>query len=164
MQLLVIRHGIAEDRATGQDDSGRRLTKEGKRKMKEVAAGLRELVDKVDVIGASPLVRAQQTAEIVAKAYDDLPVATVGALLPESDPPALVTWLLQHAAVSVVAIVGHEPHLGIAVTWLMAGLKASRVALTKGGACLLEFSDNVAGGSATLHWLLTASELRRIGR
>ena len=63
MQLLVIRHGIAENPsavATGQDDSGPQLSKEGKQMMKRVAAGLHELVDKIDVIGASPLLRAQQ--------------------------------------------------------------------------------------------------------
>jgi phosphohistidine phosphatase len=168
MQLLVIRHGTAENlatvAATGEDDAARPLSKEGKRMMKRVAAGLAELVDSLDVIGASPLVRAQQTAQIVAKAYNDLPIATVNALLPETEPSALVPWLQQYPTDNVVAIVGHEPHLGILVTWLMTGLKASRVALKKGSACLLEFSDTVAGGSATLHWLLTPSELRRIGR
>jgi phosphohistidine phosphatase len=167
MQLLVIRHGIAEDpstvAATGQDPSGPPLSKEGKQMMKGVAAGLRELVNKVDVIGASPLLRAQQTAQIVAKAYDDLPIATIEDLLPESDPPALMTWLRQHATVNVVAIVGHEPNLGHVVTWLMSGVKASRVALKKGGTCLLEFSDSVSAGNATLQWLLTPSQLRRIG-
>ena len=131
--------------------------------MKGVAAGLRELVEKVDVIGASPLLRAQQTAQIVAKAYNDLPVATVNDLLPESDPPALLTWLRQHATVNVVAIVGHEPNLGRVVTWLMAGVNASRVALTKGGTCLLEFTGSAAAGNGTLQWLLTPSQLRRIG-
>jgi phosphohistidine phosphatase len=168
MQLLVIRHGTAENpatvAATGEDDAARPLSKEGKRMMKRVAAGLAELVDSLDVIGASPLVRAQQTAQIVAKAYNDLPIATVNALLPETEPSALVPWLQQYPTDNVVAIVGHEPHLGILVTWLMSGLKTSRVALKKGSACLLEFSDTVAGGSATLHWLLTPSELRRIGR
>ena len=167
MQLLVIRHGIAENPstvvATGQDDPGPPLSKEGKQMMKGVAAGLRELVEKVDVIGASPLLRAQQTAQIIAKAYNDLPVATVEDLLPDSDPPALVTWLGQHATVNVVAIVGHEPNLGRVVTWLMSGVKASRVALTKGGTCLLGFSDRVAAGNGTLQWLLTPSQLRRIG-
>jgi hypothetical protein len=47
-RLLVIRHGIADDpstiAATGQDDSGPPLSKEGKQMMKGVAAGLRELV------------------------------------------------------------------------------------------------------------------------
>ncbi len=168
MQLLVIKHGIAENPstvvATGQDDSGPPLSKEGKQMMKGVAAGLRELVEKVDVIGASPLLRAQQTAQIVAQAYNDLQVATLKELLPESDPPALLTWLRQHATVNVVAIVGHEPNLGRVVTWLMSGVKASRVALTKGGTCLLEFSDSVSAGNARLLWLITPSLMRRAGR
>ena len=103
MQLLVIRHGIAEEAetfaATGLNDSQRPLTKSGKRKMKEVAAGLREIVETVDVIGASPLLRAQQTAEIVAKAYGDVPVLTVQALSPGSEPSDLVEWVGQPRAV-----------------------------------------------------------------
>ena len=164
MQLLVIRHGLAEDPSsvvTGPDDSGPPLSKEGKQMMKRVAAGLRELVDEIDVIGASPLLRAQQTAQIVAKAYNDLPVVTVEDLLPESDPPALMNWLRQHSTDNVVAIVGHQPNLGLVVTWLMSGVKASRVALTKGGTCLLEFSSSVSPGNGTLRWLLTPSGPRR---
>lgn len=168
MQLLVIRHGIAEEAetfaATGLDDSQRTLTKPGKRKMKEVAAGLRTIVETLDVIGASSLLRAQQTAEIVAKAYGDLPVVTVQALSPGSDPSGLVDWLGQHASAEVVAIVGHEPHLGMLVTWLMTEARDSRVAMSKGGAALLEFSSRVTAGSGTLEWLLTGSQLRRIGR
>lgn len=131
--------------------------------MKGVAGGLRELVEEIDVIGASPLLRAQQTAKIVAKAYNDLPIATVSDLLPESDPPALMTWLRQHATLNVVAIVGHQPNLGRVVTWLMSGVKASRVDLTKGGTCLLEFPESVSAGNGTLQWLLTPSLLRQIG-
>ncbi|MDP9201583.1 MAG: phosphohistidine phosphatase SixA [Gemmatimonadota bacterium] len=168
MQLLVIRHGIAEEAETfatsGLDDSRRPLTKPGKRKMKEVAAGLREIVETIDVIGASPLLRAQQTAEIVAKAYGDLPVDTVQALSPESDPSALVGWLEQHESAKGVAIVGHEPHLGKLVSWLMTGVRDSRVAMSKGGAALLELSSPVTASGGTLEWLLTASQLRRIGK
>jgi phosphohistidine phosphatase len=168
MQLLVIRHGIAEDAekfaATSADDSLRPLTKPGKRKMKEVAGGLRKIVDTLHVIGASPLLRAQQTAEIVAKAYDDLPVLTVHALSPGSEPSALVDWLAQHDSAKVVAVVGHEPQLGMLVTWLMTGGRDSRVAMSKGGAALLEFSSGVAAGSGTLQSLLTGSQLRRIGQ
>lgn len=167
-QLLVIRHGIAEDAeafaATGKDDSLRPLTKVGKRKMKEAAAGLREIVDSVEVLAASSLVRAQQTAEIVAKAYDDVPVSTVEALSPESDPADLVDWLGKHASAEVVAVVGHEPHLGMLVTWLMSERRESRVAMSKGGAALLEFDSRVTARSGTMQWLLTGSQLRRIGR
>jgi phosphohistidine phosphatase len=167
MQLLVIRHGIAENAetfaATGKDDSRRPLTKAGTRKMKEVAAGLLEMVEALDVIGASPLLRAQQTAEIVAKAYGDLSVTTAEALSPGSDPSSLVHWLGEHAAAEFVAIVGHEPHLGMLVTWLMTGGRDSRVAMSKGGAALLEFPLRVTAGSGTLQWVLTGSQLRRMG-
>jgi phosphohistidine phosphatase len=167
MQLLIIRHGIAEDAevfaATGEDDSQRPLTKAGKRKMKEVAAGLLEIVETLDIIAASPLLRAQQTAEIVAKAYGDLPISTVEALSPGRDPSDLVDWLKQHDSAEVVAVVGHEPHLGMLVTWLMTEAHDSRVAMSKGGAALLEFSSRVTGGSGTLEWLLTGSQLRSIG-
>jgi phosphohistidine phosphatase len=150
--------------ATGKDDSLRPLTKAGKRKMKEVAAGLLEIVESLDVLAASPLVRAQQTAEIVAKAYGDIPVDTVQALSPGSDPSGLVDWLGEHASAELVAVVGHEPHLGMLVTWLMTEARESRVAVSKGGAALLEFSSRVTAGSATLQWLLTGSQLRRIGQ
>src|SRR4051794_38660597 len=102
MQLLVIRHGIAED-GSGVEDAQRALTEDGKLKMKQGAAGLREIVETIDVIGASPLVRAQQTAEIVAKAYGDKPVLKVRALVPESEPTDLMYWLEEQESANVVA-------------------------------------------------------------
>src|ERR1035437_9242251 len=62
----IIRHASAEERsafaATGKSNDRRPLTDEGRRKMTEAAEGLRALVPHLDVIAASPLVRAQQTA------------------------------------------------------------------------------------------------------
>jgi phosphohistidine phosphatase len=168
MQLLVIRHAIAKDREvfaeTGEDDALRPLTKRGAERMKEGAAGLRRVVPTIDVLAASSLVRAQQTAEIVAEAYGGLPVVTVEALSPESEPPALLRWLRQQRTANLVAVVGHEPHLGTLVTWLLTGQAMSRVALRKGGACLLDFAARPKEGDATLQWALTPSQLRRIGR
>src|SRR6266550_5652169 len=164
MELLVIRHGSAEDAGPGVEDSARALTKAGRKEMKDVSAGLATLVESVDVIAASPLVRAQQTAEIVARAYDDLSVQTLEALSPGSDPAAIVEWLRQQSSAEVVAVVGHEPDLGTLVTWLMTEAGNSRIAFSKGGAALLEFPSRVAAGSATLEWLLTRSQLRRLGR
>jgi phosphohistidine phosphatase len=168
MQLLVIRHAIAKDRevfaATGEDDALRPLTEVGAERMKDAAAGLRRVVRTLDILAASPLLRAQQTAEIVAEAYGNLPVHTGGVLSPESEPPAFLRWLRQQRTANVVAVVGHEPHLGTLVTWLMTGQSTSRIALRKGGACLLDFSARPAAGGATLQWALTPSQLRRIGR
>lgn len=167
MQLLVIRHAIAEERdphATDEDDARRQLTPEGASKMREVANGLRGLVEHIDVIGASPLVRAQQTAAIVAVAFGVSPITTVTALSPGGDLHAFATWLQQQNAANVVAVVGHEPDLGRLVTWLMTGLEESRVQMKKGGMCLLEVAAPAGARSATLQWALKPSQLRRMGR
>lgn len=168
MQLLAIRHAIASDRdafaRTGKDDALRPVTREGARKMKAAARGLRRLVDRIDVIAASPLTRAQQTASIVAEAYGELPTLTVPALAPDSNPEALARWLRQQSSAAVVAVVGHEPHMGEVVTWFMTGHEESRVAFRKGGACLLELGKRARAGEAVLQWALTPSQLRRLGR
>src|SRR2546423_3786049 len=150
MQLLTIRHGTAKDSAEGVDDASRALTKAGKKDIKEVSTGLKTLVESLDVIASSPLLRAQQTAEIVAKAYDDPPIQTVDALVPGHDPGELGEWLAGNASVVSIAVVGHEPHLGILVTWLMAGARNSRGELSKGGAALIDFSSRVSPGRGIL--------------
>lgn len=166
MQLLMIRHAIAETpeefAASGADDGLRPLTKDGRRKMAAGAKGLRRLVPALDVLAASPLVRAQQTAAIVAERYGDIPIVTTPALQPDGKPSAFLSWLRTQEG-DVVAAVGHEPHLGVLVTWLLTGLAESRVPLGKGGACLLEFASRPQKGDAKLRWALTPGQLRRIG-
>ncbi|HEX7981388.1 MAG TPA: phosphohistidine phosphatase SixA [Gemmatimonadaceae bacterium] len=165
MQLVVIRHAIAQEREefapTGRDDSLRPLTDRGKAKMKRAAAGLRELVPEINVLAASPFTRAQQTARIVADEYDGLRVLTTSSLEPDSELDEFAEWLRSRRG-DVVAVVGHEPHLGTLVTWLMTGIEESRVPLRKGAACLLEFPAKPARGTARLHWALTASQLGRL--
>jgi phosphohistidine phosphatase len=87
---------------------------------------------------------------------------TVEALTPDAEPGALLRWLRRQSEPELVAVVGHEPHLGCLVTWLLTGRAESRVPLKKGGACLLEFEDRPRAGGATLTWALTPSLLRRL--
>ncbi|HEY7860005.1 MAG TPA: phosphohistidine phosphatase SixA [Gemmatimonadaceae bacterium] len=167
MQLLLIRHAIAEDReefaASGRNDGERPLTKHGKRQMRRVAKGLRRTVKSIDVLGASPLVRAQQTAAIVAEAYGEIAVATVPSLAPESEPEAFADWLGRQRIAESVAAVGHDPHLGMLVTWLLAGRMEPRVDIEKGGAVLLDVKGAPRAGCATLLWALTPAMLVRLG-
>lgn len=164
MQLLVVRHGIAEEREkwAPQDDALRPLTDEGKRKMKEAAKGLRSIVPRVDALATSPLTRAHQTAVILARTYDrDEPVA-VESLTPGQRPAVLAEWLRTQASRKTVAIVGHEPSLGTIVTWFTAGIEQSFIELGKGGACLLDLGDRIDAGEAMLLWALRPSQLRAL--
>ncbi len=162
MQLLVIRHAIAEERETWapRDDDLRPLTEEGKRKMKEAARGLSLLVPKVDVLASSPLTRAMQTAAILAKEYDKLEPLKVDSLAPGQRLAAFAAWLKGQTTRKVVAVVGHEPSLGTITSWLAAGMERSFVELGKGGACLLNFGERIDAGEAMMEWLLRPSQLR----
>jgi phosphohistidine phosphatase len=168
MRLLVIRHAIAEERAAaekaGRPDAERALTKAGRRKMQGAAEGLRRVEKRVDVLGSSPLVRAQQTAEIVGAAYGKLAVATVDALKPGKSVKGVLGWVQGQPDDATVALVGHEPQLGILIGWLLTGQRQQAfIDFGKGSACLLEFVDGVQAGRAKLLWMLKPGQLRRLG-
>jgi phosphohistidine phosphatase len=96
----------------------------------------------------------------MAEAYGIDGIKRVDALVPEAPLQQFLVWLQRKASVDVVAIVGHEPHLGELVTWLMSGLAESRVEMKKGGAALLEFAGQPGAGLGVLQWLMTAGQLR----
>ena len=173
MNLLVIRHAIAEDKEvfarTGRSDDQRPLTEAGRGKMRRGAIGLRVLVPRLTVLASSPFVRARETAEIVAPVFRVGRAEIVEALRPDRPFEAFLDWLRQRAEPNddedgAIAIVGHEPHLGGLVTWLMTGTTESRLELKKGGACLLRFEEiPPKAGQGVLRWSLAPSHLRQIG-
>jgi len=168
MQVLIVRHGMAEDRdtfaATGQTDDLRPLTEKGKEKTKKAAKGIRKLVPVLHRIVASPLVRAQQTATILSERYDGVHITTLKALSPEADSFEMILSYLQTYGyhLETIALVGHEPDLGQLTTWLLTGQRSQWMPLKKGSACLLEFSDEVETGAANLLWYLAPKHLRQL--
>lgn len=168
MNLLIIRHAIAEDKdewaETGRSDDERPLTDEGRRKMAQVAKGLRSVVDHIDVLATSPLVRARQTADVVAEEFDGAVLKTTDAMIPETPFEDTVRWLGEHSPKKVVAIVGHEPHLGALATWLLTGAEESHIEFKKGAACLIEFDGRAERAKGRLCWSLTPGQLRQLGR
>lgn len=165
MNLVIFRHGPAGNpekwEAEGRDDRLRPLTPKGKKEVRKAAAGLTGLVPGLDVLATSPLVRAAQTAEIVAAEYG-CEIETLESLAPERDPDELLPWLQAQPSSGTVGLVGHEPHLSTLAGYLLTGRKASFMELKKGGACLLEMEDPPRAGKGTLQWLLTDRELRRL--
>jgi len=150
MKLLVLRHDVAEPRESGVSrdaDAKRALTAKGRKRAERAARGLARLLDGVDVLAASPLRRARETADALAR---------------EHPPVAVAAWLAELGGVEQVAIVGHEPGLSELVTWLVSGLSTPWLELGKGGACQLELPDRVAPGQARLLWLLEPGQLRRL--
>ena len=176
MNILVIRHAIAADRERfadkhgGQDDDGARpLTHRGRTRMRAGVRGLRRAVPRIDLLATSPLTRAVQTADIVVPAYRGVKRVELAQLAPDKPVTSLLRWVQeQHAKQPprrdfTVALIGHEPQLGIFLSWMLTGLQEPFVQLKKGGACLLYCEKEVKPGRSTLLWLLKPSQLRVLG-
>ena len=159
MQLLLVRHAIAAERGRAWPDDGLRpLTPEGRDRMKDIAAGLAKLVEP-GLILSSPLVRAMQTAQILADAWPRARLRDCEALA-WGDTPALLGELAS-ADMDVVAAVGHEPHCSRSLSYLLSGSHAAvRTTFKKGAAALVSFPGAARAGDGTLEWLLQPRTLR----
>jgi phosphohistidine phosphatase len=104
-----MRHGPAEDRATSGRDFDRALTPSGRERVRDVARTLHEADESPHVILTSPLVRALQTAEIVA-ALSGAEVEVSRELSPEGTALTLLRERFTPPTKRLM-VVGHEPDL-----------------------------------------------------
>jgi phosphohistidine phosphatase len=161
-ELYLIRHGIAEQRGDAwPDDSKRPLTAEGTSRLRKSARGLVRLGVAFDVILTSPLVRARETADVVASVYDPRPhIVTAESLAPGGTFHALLTDLEKQARRTRIALVGHEPGIGE----LAGRLAGSRHPLEfkKGALCRIDVEAFPLTGHGSLRWLLTPRIMRSL--
>ncbi len=165
--LLLLRHGIAEDASADQRDEERRLTGEGKRKLREVVDGMRALALPVDVILTSPLRRTRETAAIVAGGYDidDAAVIETPALAPGGGTEAVFAALGAHARAEAILLVGHQPDLGeLASTLLVGSPGLVPLPFKKAGLAGISVASLPPRSAGLLEFFLTPGQLRRIGR
>jgi phosphohistidine phosphatase len=165
MRLLIIRHATAEEREdfarTGKDDRLRPLTDEGRKRMKQAARGLKNIVPEIDLLATSPLTRAAQTGAVIDSVYGGVREVEVEELSPEAPPVEFLRWLRQQEH-ETVAVVGHEPSISLILSWLLTGTERRIFSFRKGGACLVEFAGEIGAGTATLLWALTPAQLRAL--
>lgn len=158
--LVLLRHGLAEDRIADKADEDRSLTPEGHARMKQIARGLERAFPKAQAIYSSPLLRAVQTALWVSKGYRSrVKVSTIDALIPgssTSDLRAVIETLEQRR----VILVGHEPNITENLLDLVGlGGSAHQLELKKGGCYGVRLRMD---GSAVLEWILSPRILRKL--
>jgi phosphohistidine phosphatase len=124
LKLYLMRHGPAEDHADSGMDSDRALTGSGRDRVRGAAKLLLELDEQPLQIITSPLVRAVQTAEIVAlvtKLGDrEGSVQVRRELSPGGGGGAGLVAALASAGSKRVMLVGHEPDLSELTAILIA--------------------------------------------
>ena len=163
-QIIIIRHAIAADPAdpqhAGMSDADRPLTEKGLSRMTRAVRGLVRAVPELALVASSPLLRAVQTAEIVATTFDDCPLIITEALTPGAEPDELLDFLAAQSGDAPIACVGHEPDLSRWVAWAMCGRRQSALRLKKGAACCLNMAKPLTAGQGELQWLLQPRQLR----
>lgn len=164
--LLLLRHGIAEDASHDRLDDERRLTGEGKRRLREVVAGMRALGLPVAAILTSPLRRARETAAIVAAGYDlEERVEMTPVLAPGGGADAVLAALAPFGAATGLVLVGHQPDLGELASTLLVGTSGLvPLPFKKAGLAGITVATLPPRSAGALEFFLTPGQLRRIGR
>lgn len=154
-----MRHADAGAARIFADDNARALTPAGTRRMARAARGLRSAAP--TLILTSPLVRAYQTARIVARTVARARLRVWPALAPGAGA-ALPYRLARVRGPRRLVLVGHEPDL----SRLARALLTHRVDIefAKGAAALLVFRASIRPRGARLRWLRGPQQLSHARR
>lgn len=165
MELYLLRHGDAVDRLTGgyARDEERALTEQGQQEARAAALALRELGAGIDHVISSPLVRAEQTAQIVADIIEPARGHTIErALAPGGLPETIAAALADTAEKSAILLVGHMPDLGGLAGWLLWGDPLATLPFRTGGLCRITVAAPPQPGG-DLRWFMPPKLLRKLG-
>jgi phosphohistidine phosphatase len=151
MKLYLVRHAEAIERSGTMPDANRYLTPKGRSAFRRIARRVRKLGGVPSLIFSSPLVRAVQTAEILAERLKhDGPVVVAKELSPGFDLKALRLLLAGAGNPTEAAFVGHEPDLGALAATLLA--RPGGFPLRKGAVLALDVDVGIPKGAATFLW------------
>jgi phosphohistidine phosphatase len=160
MDVYILRHGKAGEAGPGTSDTDRMLTEKGR---KEIASAGRWIVSqgiRFDLIAASPLTRAQETAAIIANALGHKagPV-TWKVLAPGGNPDMVCHVVGRHKDTRAILLVGHEPLLSTLISRIISGKDTAAIGLSKGSLAKIREFTCSTDPSGELHWLLTAKQM-----
>ena len=154
MRLYFLRHGIAEEARYDLPDEARRLTPDGIAEMRAMAAALKRMDLKLDLILTSPRLRALETAQIVAEALK-MSVHEDDRLSGGCGLGDLQQIVSDHSGAKRLMLVGHEPDMSSLAGRLIGG---AILDVKKGGLVRVEV-ERVEPGGGVLEWLLTPAVL-----
>ncbi|MEP4079363.1 SixA phosphatase family protein [Haloferula sp.] len=130
MELILLRHGKAEDANPG-GDAERVLVEKGHKQARKAARLLLKLDRRPHVVLTSPRVRTRETADTFCEAAE-MPGPVIQSWLDcGMDPETALSELGAFSDFERVMIVGHEPDFSSLVEWLL-GCSGSFVEVKKG--------------------------------
>ncbi len=165
MEIILVRHAKAEPRDANSwpDDDQRPLTAEGRAEQRAAARAMKKMGIKFDFLLTSPLLRARETADLLAKGYRWSEAPQVAEELGHGyDVGAIVKLLAKFPPASTVAMVGHEPDLSDLTGALVTKDGKLNIAVKKSGVVGIEFDGPAETAKGTLLFHLKPAHLRKL--
>ncbi|MGL4420673.1 MAG: SixA phosphatase family protein [Gemmataceae bacterium] len=156
MHLILVRHAEAVDLQAGiPTDAARPLTVHGRVQSTGLANALAAMRVPVDGIACSPLVRAEQTAEILRdRLVPGQSLFITDRLALESLRPKKLSADLAAMPAETLIAVGHMPDLAAYAAWLL-GMKPNAIEFQKSAAMAIDLPEEEAWkGAGRLLWLV----------
>jgi len=161
VELWLLRHAEAEERAASGRDEDRRLTDAGVKQAEAAGRGIAAVSGGIGLVLTSPYLRARQTAEAASRALGVQAARSTRALEPERDPGEILSEI-EGESEEAILLVGHAPLLGHLLGRLVSGGSDADVPLSKASAAWLSLGANFRRGR--LRALLPEPILGRLGR
>jgi phosphohistidine phosphatase len=161
MDLYILRHGKAGHSSGGPEDSERALTPAGRKEIRDIARWMQGEKIEFDVIASSPLVRASETAKIIARTLEcKNRVVIWDELAPGGDPDTVCYKAAQSGSEGNILLIGHEPALSNLVGKIISQDGTASVLLTKGGLAKVRNYSFDKQPSGVLQYLLTVKQIQ----
>lgn len=160
-----MRHGDARMVADAAvvDEGKQPLSPKGKLRIGQVASGLDRLGFVPNWIVTSPYEHAVESARMLQEQFgSSVPMKICDSLRPGGSAEAFVIFLATHPEPRSVIAVGHELDLSALASRLIGAQQDARLALRKGGCCLIEFHRFPPTTPGRLVWWLTPRVLRKL--
>jgi phosphohistidine phosphatase len=153
IHLYLVRHAAAED-GVGIPDAFRTLNAKARKRFRKTARNLARKVGRLDLVLTSPLVRAVQTAELLAGEIKHGALAVLPELGADHTADSILKAVSRVRKEGSIALVGHEPHLGRLVAALarLSGAQAAKLEIRPGAIVRVDLSGLPQPKKADARW------------
>ena len=160
MELFLMRHGEAERPGGHAEDRLRPLTAHGHATQQRVAQALVSLIQPLDYLLSSPVLRARQTADIAAAAIPcTTPIEETSILADACTVGAVLNLLQEYPRDARILCVSHEPYMSRLSAVFLDGEGRSAIAFQPGSVLGITFHGHPSPGHGMLRFFFQPHDL-----
>lgn len=155
LQLVLLRHALplTETEAGVNSELLRPISEVGKAHLRQLCLELQNNDSSPDKILTSPILRAKQSAELVASHFHTKPEVTK-ALSYDFDPELIIREFSESPKIETLYCVGHNPHLSYFAQMLL-NPSCQFEGLKPAWAIAIDFEEKVEEAKGSLNKLFT---------